>query len=486
MTPGTSTPVQAPVDDDRIRPEPTAGEAPTPRLAVRPGVSLAATAEGSALQITTPQRVQTIPLGDRDVVRALTLLQDRACAPSELLLSVTTGDGGVRRAGLLQAVLQRLQSSSVLDHVLHDQHQVEIARLTGSGGLPVTLASATPTSGHLSRLAVLTVEDQRVVVQSGVSHMKVVLSAAVLHQVVTGTLLDDPQIGPSVARLLQSAGVWDTGQEDDLEHHQWSPADLWFHHRSHEAGASDAYGGTFHLAESYRPLDFARPPTDRTVALPTPDLSAIRRADPPLADVVERRRSVRVFTEEHPSLEEVGELLYRTCRARGVFREEQHGLDVVDRPFPSGGSLHELDVYVLTPGGGPLDRGLWRYAPDRHEVDLVSVEERPLAALITNQQEGALLERPAPLGILITARFGRLMYKYQTMAYAALLKHVGVLYQTFYLNATAMGLGVCGLGGASTSHFAAASGESPLAEGLVGGLVAGRPGAIPESPWSTL
>jgi SagB-type dehydrogenase family enzyme len=67
------------------------------------------------------------------------------------------------------------------------------------------------------------------------------------------------------------------------------------------------------------------------------------------------------------------------------------------------------------------------------------------------------------------------MWKYDAIGYSLVLKHVGVLYQTIYLVATAMGLAVCGLGGADASDFAAASGLGFYTEGSVGELVIGTP-----------
>lgn len=461
----------------------------TARLALgrRRGTDMTATGDGGTLAVTAPSWAHELPLGDPSIVRALLSLRDGPRPPADLLLSVTRGGTGMASVVRLQATLARLQAWGVLDHVVLSSDGHEVARLTGEGVLPVALAGAAPTAGRLSPLAVLTVQDGRAVVQSGLSHLAVVLDPVILPSVVDGTLLEDPANGPAVSRLLDSAGVWQEDGAADREHAQWNAADLWFHRRTHESRSMNRYGGSYPLGEEHPPLAYSRPATGRSIDLPEPDLEALRSLDPPLAEVVETRRSIRDFAEDAPTLAEVGELLYRTCRARHIFREE-HGLDVVDRPYPSGGSIHELDVYVVVPARpGPdadlVPPGLWRYAPDRHALDLVTDEERPLGMLVSDLQTSALLERPAPIGLLVTARFGRLMWKYETIAYALILKHVGALYQTFYLNATAMGLGVCGLGGASTSSFATATGEAPLAEGMVGAMVLGRPGSVPASPW---
>jgi SagB-type dehydrogenase family enzyme len=80
--------------------------------------------------------------------------------------------------------------------------------------------------------------------------------------------------------------------------------------------------------------------------------------------------------------------------------------------------------------------------------------------------------------LVIAARFGRVMWKYDAVAYSLVLKHVGVYMQTVYLVATAMDLAVCGVGGGDAADFATATGLDYYAQGSVGELVLGsRPAA---------
>ena len=64
------------------------------------------------------------------------------------------------------------------------------------------------------------------------------------------------------------------------------------------------------------------------------------------------------------------------------------------------------------------------------------------------------------------------------MAYAASLKNAGVLMQTLYLVATAMGLAGCALGGGDSDLFAAAAGTDYFAEPAVGEFMLGT---LPEA-----
>lgn len=59
--------------------------------------------------------------------------------------------------------------------------------------------------------------------------------------------------------------------------------------------------------------------------------------------------------------------------------------------------------------------------------------------------------------IPIAARFQRMSWKYESMAYSAILMNVGTLYQTMYLVATAMDLAPCALGGGNSDVFARAA-----------------------------
>jgi SagB-type dehydrogenase family enzyme len=78
--------------------------------------------------------------------------------------------------------------------------------------------------------------------------------------------------------------------------------------------------------------------------------------------------------------------------------------------------------------------------------------------------------------LIITARFARLAWKYASIAYALLLKHVGVLYQTMYLVATTMGLAPCAIGAGDADAFALAAGTDYYAETSVGEFLLGSPG----------
>jgi SagB-type dehydrogenase family enzyme len=85
--------------------------------------------------------------------------------------------------------------------------------------------------------------------------------------------------------------------------------------------------------------------------------------------------------------------------------------------------------------------------------------------------------------ITMTSRFQRLSWKYRAIAYSVSLKHAGVLYQTMYLVATAMGLAPCGLGSGNADLAARTFGLDYLRESSVGDFILGsRPVAAVGAP----
>jgi SagB-type dehydrogenase family enzyme len=94
-------------------------------------------------------------------------------------------------------------------------------------------------------------------------------------------------------------------------------------------------------------------------------------------------------------------------------------------------------------------------------------------ALLRDAARPAALTDLPQVVITIAARFQRLSWKYESIAYSVLLKDVGVLYQTMYLVATAMALAPCALGGGDSDLFAAAAGLDYYSETSVGEFLLG-------------
>lgn len=130
--------------------------------------------------------------------------------------------------------------------------------------------------------------------------------------------------------------------------------------------------------------------------------------------------------------------------------------------------MHEIELYLTIHRCDGIEPGLYHYAPLAHELEHVADLGPAQQRLLADACGSAGLQTPPDVLITLAARFQRVMWKYQSMAYAVILKNAGVLYQQMYLVATAMQLAPCGLGGGDSDAFAGAAGLDYYAETSVG------------------
>jgi SagB-type dehydrogenase family enzyme len=243
-------------------------------------------------------------------------------------------------------------------------------------------------------------------------------------------------------------------------------------------GRHDApYGGTYR-GERLTPPPLARQrraDAEPAVALVRPDLERLRRTDAPFTDVLERRRSVREYAPEPLALDQLGEFLYRCARYQVVLPggKTDHAL----RPCPAGGALHELEIYPVVAACQGLDPGIYHYRPLEHELTRVAPPSAAFERLLDEAWCTADRQSRPQVLLQVTARCGRIFWKYESMAYAVILKDLGALYATMYLVATAMRLAPTALGGGDSELFATLAGLDPYEEPAVGEFMLGTRGA---------
>ena len=149
-------------------------------------------------------------------------------------------------------------------------------------------------------------------------------------------------------------------------------------------------------------------------------------------------------------------------------------LQFTSRPYPAGGSLYELELYAIIQACTGLAPGLYHYDPSGHRLIRLCGRTAEVAALCRDAAASTgAPEDTVQVLLILAARFARVAWKYESIAYALTLKHVGVLYQTMYLAATAMGLAPCAIGGGDADLFARAAGTDYYAETSVGEFLLG-------------
>jgi oxazoline/thiazoline dehydrogenase len=123
------------------------------------------------------------------------------------------------------------------------------------------------------------------------------------------------------------------------------------------------------------------------------------------------------------------------------------------------------------------------YDPSRHRLIRLCGRTAELGSLLRDAAEStAIPEDNLQVLLIVAARFPRVAWKYESIAYALTLKHVGVVFQTMYLAATAMGLGPRAVGGGDADLFAWAAGTDYCTETSVGEFLLGSQRHEPIGP----
>jgi SagB-type dehydrogenase family enzyme len=264
----------------------------------------------------------------------------------------------------------------------------------------------------------------------------------------------------------------------------WDFHDLLFHTHSTEGRQANPIGGLYPYAGLIPPPPAVRPrwPGKKI------DLRQLSDAPPetlsPFAKLLHERHSTRDFEDAQPiTLAELARFLDNTARIRAKWKDSADlgdgGGPVVEyavRPYPAGGGAYELELYLAVANCEGLARGFYHYDADRHALVPIAVRAPELEALLAGAEFA--MGAPAAPQILITiaARFGRVSWKYSSVAYSLILKDVGVLLQTLYLMATDMGLGGCAIGTNNIDLFEKMTGIEFHVEGPVGQFALGRGG----------
>lgn len=168
-----------------------------------------------------------------------------------------------------------------------------------------------------------------------------------------------------------------------------------------------------------------------TVSLPEPWYDS----DVSLEQSLLERRSVREYSGEPLTLEEVSQLLWA---AQGITDAEGH------RTAPSAGALYPLETYIVAGDVAGLPTGIYHYLPEGHELELLAGGD-----MRDELAEAALSQsavRDGALSIVITALYERTTGKYGERGIRYVHIEAGHAAQNICLQAAAMGLGLVTIG----------------------------------------
>ena len=286
-------------------------------------------------------------------------------------------------------------------------------------------------------------------------------------------------------QILFKVGAGESGLRSAEGDHSlvlWDFHDLLFHTRSTKGRHASPLGGVYPYVGVISPLPAVRASWPgkkvdlRKVSVAHPEATS------PVAKLLRERHSTRSFDDQRPiTLAELAQFLDGTARvlSRSNMKLDVDG-DHTVRPYPSAGAAYELELYLAVASCEGLGRGFYHYDAGAHVLAPIGVPANELEALLAEAEDAMGAPVAPQILITIAARFGRISWKYSSIAYALILKDVGVLTQTLYLMAADMGLGGCAIGITNIDLFAKMTGVEFHVEGPVGQFAIGR-GAKPEA-----
>ncbi len=162
-----------------------------------------------------------------------------------------------------------------------------------------------------------------------------------------------------------------------------------------------------------------------------------------LQEAITQRRSLRKYSEEPLSLEELSFLLYCSSWARD-FRSNER-MEITLRNVPSAGSRHPLETFLDVRRVSGLKSGLYYYHPIKHCLILIDespeIHDRIFEACFRQE-----MIKTAAVNFFFTAVPYRTAWRYGQRGYRYLYLDAGHVGQNLHLAAEGIGGGACMIG----------------------------------------
>lgn len=163
----------------------------------------------------------------------------------------------------------------------------------------------------------------------------------------------------------------------------------------------------------------------------------------PLMEVIDARRSRRLFAETPLTLSQLSYLLY--C-SQGFQKPRPGQSYAALRTVPSAGCRHPLDTYVAVRNAEGLESGVYRFLPKEHALELVEAHDaESLRKLVAEGAWGQKFCGDAPACIFWAADMYRCEWRYPMSAHKVVLLDAGHACQNFYLACEELNLGTCAI-----------------------------------------
>lgn len=347
--------------------------------------------------------------------------------------------------------------------------------------LPDMSAGNLPASAKLDRFACLRTGPRGLLLEHPEAPCQIMLLHGELGDLavrLAGGISTAEELGSPLAHQFLQALVafgfaTDSAAPETPARQMWEFHDFYFHR------ASRAYGDWRRRSSTYRFKDLLPAPpafrpaySGQTITLPPPESAQLPASDP-CAEVMARRRSVRSFSTQAVSLDQISALLHRVARATSPV-VDRAGQDCYLRPVPAGGGIQAVEVYLAVREAQALAPGFYHYHSGEHTLTHIAGAEAPAQAMLKHAAGATRQTETPPILAVLAARLPRLAWKYEGLAYHLALLDAGVMLQALYLVATDLGLGGCAIGLGDSAAFLRATGNSAFDEVTVAEFALGH------------
>ncbi len=167
------------------------------------------------------------------------------------------------------------------------------------------------------------------------------------------------------------------------------------------------------------------------IILPAP----IYESSTSLEEALRLRRSVRHYSQDELSLDEVSQLLWA---GQGITKAGFY------RTSPSAGATYPLELYLVCGEVDEIPAGVYHYVPERHH--LVLIRKGDLRSSLKDAALGQEHVGSAPAAIVVTAVYERTTSKYGERGIIYVHMEAGHCAQNILLQAESLDLGAVPVG----------------------------------------
>ena len=160
-----------------------------------------------------------------------------------------------------------------------------------------------------------------------------------------------------------------------------------------------------------------------------------------LPQLIESRRSARIYTQEEMSLTQLSFLLW-SCQGVKSIRGKSYA---TLRTVPSGGARHPFETYLMIRRVEGLKPGAYHYLPMEHALEFL-YEVEDMDAKINESLCGQIWAAKANVLFYWSMVPYRAEWRYGIYAHRVALMDAGHMAENLYLACTGIGLGCCAIG----------------------------------------